>query len=317
MNRATLLIAALALAACGKSTITADEARSAVQSAEGIAMAPPGASAPSVEAQPGVAYSVAGDPSEFRRHTRNLALAFNGTTAFALGLVRLVVAFPPTECKDHTCTWGPWSNALEPVEWRLTVTKVADGQFEYAFAGHLRASPGAAWVDVMTGTAFPKSRFRGHGTFVIDGDAARLLDPTRDPGRLSVTWSNEAGLSIEATFERLVDHNNADHQINARYSYADSATAGDLRLAFRDMTANAQGQLKIHSRWVIPTGEGRADAMVSNGVLTFTASECWSGAAAGFRVVYWTSNDPAQPPSGDPAQCAYGQAADIPAFDAP
>jgi len=317
MKRAILLIAALSLVACGKNDITADEARSAVQSAEGIKMEAPGAAAPMVAGQSDVAYSVAGDPSAFRVHTRNLALAFNGTTAFALGLVRLIVAFPPTACKDSTCTWGPWSNALEPVEWRLTVTKVADGQFEYAFAGHLRAAPGSAWVDVMTGTAFPKSRFRGHGTFVIDGDAALALDPTRDPGKLSVTWSNEAGIAIEAAFVGLVDRNNGDHKVNARYAYTDNATAGDLKLAFRDLTATSVGHLKIHSRWVIPSGEGRADAMVSNGLLTFTASECWSSAASGFKVVYWTSNDPAQPPSGDAAQCAYAQAADIPTFDAP
>jgi len=315
MKRAILLVASLALAACGKSAITADEARGAVQSADGIKMEAPGAAVPMVAGQPDVAYSVAGDRSTFRVHTRNLALAFNGTTAYALGLVRLIVAFPPTACKDATCTWGPWANALEPLEWRLTVTKVADGEFTYAFSGHLRAQSGSPWVDVMTGTAFPKSRFRGHGTFVIDGDAALALDPTRDPGKLSVTWSNESGLSIEATFVGLVDRNNGDHVVNARYAYAESGTAGDLKLAFRDRTAG--GHLKIHSRWVIPTGEGRADAMVTNGVLTFTASECWSAAAGGFLVVYWTSNDPAQPTSGDPALCAYAQAADIPSFDAP
>ena len=80
MKRATLLIAALTLGACGKNAITAEEARGAVQSAEGIQMSTPGTAA-GVEAQPGIAYSVAGTPSTYRMHTRNLALAFNGTTA--------------------------------------------------------------------------------------------------------------------------------------------------------------------------------------------------------------------------------------------
>lgn len=316
MKRAILLVAALASAACGKvSPITADEARDAVQSAEGVKIAAPGAAAAAVEGQPGVAYSVAGDPSAFRLHTRNLAIVFNGATAWALGLVRLVVAFPPTECKDHSCTWGPWFNPLEPLEWRLTVTKVADGEFDYAFSGHLRATAGAPWVDVMTGTAFPRSRFRGHGSFVIDGDALALLDPSKDPGKLSVTWSNEANLSIDATFVGFLDRNNNNHKLNARYAFAESATEGDLKFAFRDLTAGSEAHLKIHSRWVIPTGQGRADARVTNGVLTFSASECWSPAPA-FQVVYWTSNDPAQPPSGDPALCAY-PLADVPTFDAP
>lgn len=318
-KRAILLAAACAVAACAKNDkpITVEEARSAVQSANGIQMAAPEvALAVEGKTEGTVALSAAGSTSTYRIFTRNLAFAFNGVTGFSLGLVRLIVAFPPTECKDSTCTWGPWSNALDPVEYRLTVTKVADGEFDYGFAGHRKSPAGSPWVTVMSGTAFPKSHLVGHGTFVIDAEAALALDPTGDSGTLSVTWSNEAGNSIQATFVGLTDRNNANHVVNARYSYSDSATQGDLQLAFRDLTADPDATLKLHSRWVIPTGEGRGDAFFTKPPASYNASECWNGSAAGFTVAYWTSSDPSQPASGDPALCAFAEAVP-PTFDAP
>ncbi|MBI5067430.1 MAG: hypothetical protein HZB56_04260 [Deltaproteobacteria bacterium] len=310
MKRALILLTVAALAGCSqKDKISVDEARAAVQSANGIQIAAPGAATPA-----GAQASTVGDLSGYRGATRTLSVAFNGTVAWSVGLVRLVVAFPPTECKDDTCTWGPWSDALAAVEWKLTVTKVERGHFEYAFAGHLKAQPTAAFVTVMSGTAFPESPLRGHGSFVIDNDAARALGSS-DTGRLEATYDNRGGLSIGATFTGLTDGNSGSLG-NARYSYAESATQGDLQVAFRNTTADPDATLALHSRWVIPTGEGRGDATFTQGALTYGASECWNGSSQGFRVVYWTSNDPNQPASGSEADCAF-TGAQPPSFPAP
>lgn len=310
MKRALVVLTAAALAACAQNEkISVDEARAAVQSANGIQIAAPGASATS-----GAQASTVGDPSGYRGATRVLSVAFNGTVAWSVGLVRLVVAFPPTECKDDTCTWGPWSDALAAVEWKLTVTKVERGHFEYAFSGHLKAQPTAAFVTVMSGTAYPESALKGHGSFVIDNDAARALG-SADTGRLEATYDNRSGLSIGATFTGLTDSNDGSVG-NARYSYAESATQGDLQVAFRNTTADPDATLSLHSRWVIPTGEGRGDATFTQGLLTYNASECWSSSGQGFQVVYWTSNDPGQPTSGNEAACAFS-GAQPPSFSAP
>ena len=310
MKRALVLLTAAALSACAqKEKISVDEARAAVQSANGIQIAAPGAAATA-----GAQASTVGDPSGYRGATRALAVAFNGTVAWSVGLVRLVVAFPPTECKDDTCTWGPWSDALAAVEWKLSVTKVERGHFEYAFSGHLKSQPTAPFVAVMSGTAYPESSLRGHGSFVIDNEAARALG-SADTGRLEATYDNRSGLSIGATYTGLTDGNTGDVG-NARYSYTASATQGDLQVAFRNTTADPDATLSLHSRWVIPTGEGRGDASFTQGLLTYNASECWSGSSQGFQVVYWTSNDPAQPTSGNEADCAFS-GAQPPSFSAP
>jgi hypothetical protein len=200
------------------------------------------------------------------------------------------------------------------VEWKLSVTKVEHGHFTYAFQGHLRAQPAQPFVTVMTGTAFPESALRGHGDFSIDMDAAASLGGT-DTGKLTASYDNRGGLSIEATFLGFTDRSNGNVG-NARYAYLASATQGDLQVAFRNVTADPDATLALRSRWVIPTGQGRGDATFTQGLLTYDASECWSGATAGFKVVYWTSNDPGQPASGNAADCAY-DAAQAPAFPAP
>jgi hypothetical protein len=320
MKRATVLAAAVLLSACNAKKITPAEAQNAVQAAGDLHIAAPvsatGLAKPSL---PGgaVTDSVAGTPSRFRADTRGLALVFNGTVAWSLGLVRFVTAFPPTHCGTDTCTWGPWSDALATVEWRLTVTKVDDHRFDYAFAGHLKAHAADPFIDVMTGTAYPAGPLRGHGTFTVDRDAALALGtPATDTGKLAVTWSNESGVTIDATFTGFTYTDNNNHLGNARYAYVESATQGDLQVAFRDRSVSPEATLGLHSRWIIPTGEGRGDAAVDTGTTAYAASECWSGSAAGFLVTWWTSNIPGDLPSGDAALCAFPGVA-VPPFAAP
>lgn len=311
MNRAFAVVAAAALAVgCNqKKDITAEEARTAVQSQDGVQISAPGATAPT--SMGASEYSVAGTSSEYKRVTRALAATFNGAVVWSLGIVKLVVAFPPTSCKDDTCTWGPWAaGPLAPAEWKLTVTKVADGEFDYAFSAHLRSQPSAPFVPVLYGTAFPKSRLVGHGSFTVDLEAGRAFDDANtDTGRLDVTWSNESDIQVGATFTGCTDKSNG-HRSDAKYAYSQSATQGDLQLAVRDNSATpAPATLQLHSRWMMDTGAGRGDAYFDQGVVSYDASECWSGFADGFQVVYWSSNSPALPPSGSESACAFAPAA--------
>jgi hypothetical protein len=123
-------------------------------------------------------------------------------------------------------------------------------------------------------------------------------------------------VSIDATFLGFTDTNNGNALGNARYAYAATATQGDLQVAARNRSASPETTLGLHSRWVIPTGEGRGDAVVDTGTATYGASECWSGSAGGFLVTYWTSDIPGDTTSGSDTACAVPGSA-VPPFPAP
>ncbi len=41
---------------------------------------------------------------------------------------------------DDTATWGPYSDALDPVTWRFRITRVADAQYDYVLEGRPKTS---------------------------------------------------------------------------------------------------------------------------------------------------------------------------------
>lgn len=305
MTRTILLLGAALLTACGGTgKLTAEEVRNALPQPSNaqinaptaaVAQAQPQARAVALVAGAEVKSTV-GDLSPYFVSTVTLAVAVNGSVAWSLGVLRTVVLFPPTSCAADTCTWGPGSHPLDPRDWMLVVTKV-DDHYDYQLSGQLKAQPNG-FIAILGGTAYPGTApLRGHGSFRVDHDAAQALGFS-ETGTLDVSYDNRVDLSIGAARLGFTGHDL--HTGNAVYQYAERATGGDLEVAFHDLTLDAR--LALHSRWDL-AGAGRGDAAFLSGIVEVSASECWSSAATGFKVVYY--DDSLVDPVGDEGACAF------------
>src|SRR5262245_24384568 len=67
--------------------------------------------------------------------TRNVRDGVNLVTGAVLGSVWYIVHTHPTSVNADTATWGPYTDALDPVTYRFRVTRVGPRHFEYALDG--------------------------------------------------------------------------------------------------------------------------------------------------------------------------------------
>jgi hypothetical protein len=307
-------IAAVALAAvaagCSKGSITPDEARNALPRAEALQIGtPPDTAAQSDSGQAAAAaMRTAGaqfdagftSSSEYARWTYFTAWTVNGGAWWTLTLLRFITIFPPTQCDDASCTWGPWEEesaltpGLEIKRWKLVVTKIDEGHFEYALSAENLLEP-AGFLPIVSGVAFPKDPWHGHGELEVSFDNARRMpEPKNDYGVLSLRYSNEGALAVDATVTGARSAEDG-RLMNAAYSFDATAAGGELQVAFETQEGNLT-TASLRSRWDA-TGAGRGDAKLftTDGTweLTGTASECWAGADGGFALTYDT--DPEVP----------------------
>jgi hypothetical protein len=318
MRKLAALSAVLLATACGQASV-ADQYRDALPAAREVAVGAPVAGQAStalsdaaplgrVAGAPGTALGVV--RSEYATTSYVFAASINTSVAWTLFRLHAVTLWPPTSCDDASCTWGPGSDAGDVNDWRLVVTKVATGTFDYDLQGRPKA--GGAWTSVISGTANPGAeRFRGHGTMVVDFDGAWSglahgvnLDGSpkvqEDFGRLEVAYDARSILQVQAAFVGAKDAEKfaADPaaRVDAWYDFqaADPAgAAGDLHLAFRTLTVGQEESVSLHTRWAVG-GAGRGDVVAQSYKYpgaTYQASECWAGAALGHVLTYDT--DPA------------------------
>lgn len=227
--------------------------------------------------------------AEYYLFTRHIFDGVNLGTGWILGTVQLIVAYPPSNVENKTATWGPASEAENPAEWRLVVTKGDDNSYTYSFEGRPKGTNGA-FKPTLEGTAKGKT-----GHFVLDFDAANELDPARlgadsESGTTTVDYDisqlpSTITASVRPTGEAYYDVT-VTRQIDGGglvdiTSHDDLDTAKNTKL--EDVTMN--------SRW-ISSGAGRADVTVSGGDLadppgTVTITECWSPS---FERSYYTDS---------------------------
>lgn len=254
-----------------------------------------------------------GELAEWYVATRNVTRTFNGGTAWVLVLVHTIVQFPVTSVNGDTYTWGPWSDALDPAEYKLDVRAVGDGTFEYQLSGRAKTQPGAQFEVVIDGFADPRpGDLRGNGNFVLDFDAGKRVNPIdSDPearGQITVNYD----LAARHLDLGIVSTDDAGNPVTADYAYNRALDGGG------DMVFNIEGdaggtalkeKITLRSRWQA-NGLGRADARLAGGDLAdgATASECWD---ASFRRVYYADSVDFVPTEGDVASCAFGTA-DLP-----
>jgi hypothetical protein len=226
----------------------------------------------------------------------------NGAVGAVLDLVKTVISYPATSVEGDVAVWGPHTDPLSANTWRLTVTRVAPHEFNWAFDGRAKTADDSAFVTILSGAHTQTLDGAGHaiegfgsGTFTLDWDAADTL-PQHDAnvGQAAFTYSRldpSATATVDVTFTNIRDNcdpittgcNTSGQIFNALYAYsATPGNGGDLQFgATEDFYQVPGSSLKetrsLHSRWQ-ETGAGRTDLQSTGGdygVTVNTSSECW------------------------------------------
>lgn len=295
-------------------------ARRAIPESSSIQVKLPGASASKVRGGQGDINSeqlaLLGATAQFYGITRATTVELNTGAAFVLTLARTIVSFPVTSVDGDTYIWGPWSEALSPSQYRMTVRETDAGDFEWAIEGRLKADgTDAVFSPVVTGVATPGDPHRGSGSFHASFDEAERLDPAgnRAEGQLDVVYDLESTpITVVMDYEKsVVAADGTSTPVTFHYAYAEAADgSGDFQFTLHgdlDDVGGALEDAEVRSRW-LATGAGRADLRVRNGDLgsaILTGTECWD---TSFGRTYWTDSLGWQPVEGDAASCVFTDA---------
>jgi hypothetical protein len=294
--------AAISLVACVKQDAPPDAISRALPTADQVSIKLPVASNRTI-----------GDLAEWYVATRNVTLMFNGGTAWVLVLLHAIVQYPVTSISGDTYTWGPFSNALDPAEYKLDVKDMGDGTYQYTFSGRSKTQANSTFEVVIDGVADPrKGDLQGNGKFLLDFDAGRRVNPIDgDPnarGQVEVNYDlaqRHLGLTIMTT-------DSAGKLVSADYAYNETADGGGDMVFDVDGDAGGGAALEsitLRSRW-LSTGIGRADARITGGDAGtgVTASECWDKQ---FARVFYQDSLGFSPTEGKVSDCAFATA-DLP-----
>jgi hypothetical protein len=265
---------------------------------------------------------VASATAEWYRFTRNVRNGVNVITAGVLGSVWYVVHTKPTTVGEDFAEWGPYTDALEPVTWRLRVDRVATHEYEYRLEGRPRgATSESDFVTVLEGVGFGRRDARhGDGKFTIDLDASRALDPDGvepdDSGTITITHdlSPESRRRLGALPREITaELDPAGEPWLTIVSQANEDGTGQLEVsAFADVEETKDTALEdiaILSRWRAD-GAGRADVVIAEGDVpaalgALSITECWG---SDFSRVYYADSVESKPTEGDASACAYDAA---------
>lgn len=228
------------------------------------------------------------------RVTRDVTWNIDHDIFGTLDGLEAVVVLPPTERGARTRTWGPYREALSPIEVRLVVTRddSADAGDVFTYSYELRPV-GGTFVPAISGTWAPGDASPdGAGHVVFD------LVAFGGAGRVEVDYARAAGA---VDFAIDVDGYEAAPGETPSAAYYEAHRAADgggaLSLAYRAAEGEAWA---MHSRWQAD-GAGRADALALTGVEPADAppvTECWD---ADFTRVYASGEGE----SGDAAACVF------------
>lgn len=248
--------------------------------------------------------------ASFYEFTRAVSDGVDTGTLLILAEVAVVTSYPPTSVDGSHAVWGPGGDALDPVEWKLTVTKVADHEFDYEVDGRPHGSTSdAAWTSILTGHGYSHAHalYRS-GSFTLDGDALEALDPTRsNGGKVAVQYDARSWPTNVSADVTTSDGSSQWYDVTVAHDQDGGGTL--VVTAMADISSPADGKnesVDENSRWN-SSGAGRADVKMSGGDLSSTvlASQCWSSS---FAQTYYTDNANYQPTSGDASTCAFAQA---------
>ncbi len=254
-----------------------------------------------------------GELAEYYVATRNVTRMFNGGSAWVLLLIHGIVQFPVTSVDGDVYTWGPWSDALDPAEYKLDVRDVGDGTYEYQLSGRSKTQSNAQFEVVIDGNADPRpGELKGNGKFLLDFDAGRRVNPI-DAGDERGTVTASYDLAARHLDLAIASVDDRGQPVTADYAYNETAGGGgDMVFSLKGDAGGttAEEQITLRSRWE-RDGAGRGDARFEGSDVPATgavASECWDKQ---FKRVYYTDNVNFAPTEGLAESCAF-LTADLP-----
>lgn len=259
-----------------------------------------------------------GDVAYWYAWTRRVRDGVNRITGAVLGSVWYVVHTQPALLSEDEAIWGPHTDALEPATWRFRVTRVAEHTYDYVLEGRPKASTSDGdYRPVLVGRGYGKaSPQHGDGSFTIDLEVARELDPVKHEGQsgtVKVTHDLPAELTTRAkALPRVITAElkpEGDEYITITSTAREDGSGRidcDAHVDLDESRNTAPEDVTIVSRW-LNTGAGRADITVANGDLPdsariVTAVECWG---SDFARVYYTDDAELAPTEGDEDACAF------------
>jgi hypothetical protein len=261
---------------------------------------------------PGGATRAVGDLAQWYVATRDVTRTFNGGAGWVLVLIHTIIQYPVTSVSGDTYTWGPWSDALDPAEYKLDVRDVGDGTYDYQLSGRSKLTAGAQFEVVIDGKADPRpGELQGNGEFLIDFDAGKRVNPI-DSGDAHGQVDVHYDLAQRHLDLGIMTTDALNQPVLADYAYNETASGGG------DMVFNIEGnaggtsaneKITLRSRWQAD-GQGRADGRLAGGDLNAgaTASECWNEQ---FRRVFYADSVSFAPAEGNVADCTFATA-DLP-----
>ena len=304
-----------------------DEYREAVPQREAVVVAGPDSDAAGdTSAAPGASAQAAGPQArtpyaKWYGFTRVVRGGVNLVTAAVLGSAWAIVHTEPSSVQDGEATWGPYTDALEPVTYRFRVTRVAEGEYNYTLDGRPKASTSEdAYRAVLKGHGYGKRHAQhGEGDFTIDLSAARALDPfahQNDSGTVHIVHHlpHDIGDGQGALPRSITAEVTPDPALNPEsFSVTSNANldgTGSLHVdAHADVDDSKLTQLEdigIDSRWR-QDGAGRADIVIAGGDVPadpgmVSAVECWG---SDFMRSYYSDSINFEPSEGVAAACVY------------
>lgn len=284
-----LLSAAVVVLLTGCELGAANEYRNAVPTADTVKMNVPGSTGQALTNAGTARQGLENEQAAFYVLTRQVSQFVNGAGWVVLSLVKQITEYPATSVSEEkgVAVWGPYTEALSPNTWRLTVTKNKDNDFSYVLQAKAKNDGDDAFLTILSGNHVGTGKVTGHGSFLLDMDAAQKL-PEHDKdskGTAKYTYSREsldANTDIEAVFTQVLDKD-TQRLVNATYHYvSNEKTGGSLEFNFQgDFDEKKNTQLEnatLNSRWD-RSGAGRTDVKIAGGDLASgteaSASECW------------------------------------------
>lgn len=233
----------------------------------------------------------------------------NGLIGGVLLLVDAVTDLPPTyvdETQQHA-VWGPYSDALDPVETSLFVQYMPeDDTHHWGFVQKAKNVDDAEEIVVIQGLVNAGATQEvSSGAFTIDFDAMSALDPnTRGSGLFMSEYDiREDGVDATAAYEGVQD---GAQTIDAAYVYSqleDGSGHMDLAWLADALGGDDEELALVRSRW-LGDGQGRSDSYLTGGDLGeagATGVECWGDT---FAPVYQANSWEGEL-SGEEAACAF------------
>jgi len=317
-----LCLVASALSGCTLEKDDASEFREAVPEAASVAVDGP-ASSPAGAGEKRstlAAGDAVGEPASWYTFTRNVRDGVNVVTGVVLGSVWFVVHTEPSELDQDRAVWGPYDgDALDPVRYRFSVARSEENHFTYRLEGQAKSGgKNAPFLLVLEGDGYSRgSELHGDGSFRIDLDNARALDPSRhagDSGSLGVTHDLpfETGRRRDALPRTIVAALRPDGgEALDITSIAREDHTGELGITgvvdIDETRGSALEDVSVTSRWRA-TGAGRADIviaggdLVTSGVDSASLVECWG---SDFSRVYYSDSVGLKESEGEASDCAF------------